>query len=102
MKIAIYDRNWLDANDYELTDRLFQEFNLLNEDEWAKFEIVGVCLEEGEPVGVIGGYDGVCVICQVLESHRRKGIGTQLVKASGQFYPKQNGAPEFWEAIANN
>ena len=101
MKIEIYDRNWLDENDYKLTDLLFEEFNLLNEDEWATFETVGVCLEDGKPVGVIGGYDEVCVICQVSEAHRRKGIGTQLVKASGQFYPKQNGAPEFWEAIAN-
>ena len=101
MEIEIYDREWLDKNNHELTDRLFQKFNLLNEDEWAKFETVSVCLEEGDPVGVIGGYDEVCVICQVLETHRRKGIGTQLVKASGQFYPKQNGAPEFWEAIAN-
>jgi len=99
VKVEIYDREWLDENEYELTDILFQKFNLLNEDVWSQSESIGVAFQGNELVGVIVGYDEICIVCQVDENFRRQGIGTSLVQNSGMFAPKQNGAPEFWEAV---
>ena len=95
-----FSREWLDENDYQLTDLLFQKFNLLNERDWELSEEVTIAKDGDEIVGVIIGYDDTCIICQVVWDRQRQGIGTALVKASGMFHPKQNGAPEFWEAMA--
>jgi GNAT superfamily N-acetyltransferase len=101
IKVEAYSREWLDKNKYELTDELFRKFDLLNERDWSNAEEVAIAYSEEEIVGVIIGYFNTCLICQVSEQYRRQGIGTELVKASGLLFPKQNGAPEFWEAMAN-
>lgn len=97
--VDIYSREWLDENDYVLTDKLFRSFNLLNEHDWDLAETVGVAVVGDEIVGVIVGYDEVCIICQVSWDKQRQGIGRALVKDTGMYAPKQNGAPEFWESM---
>ena len=100
VKIENFSREWLDENDYQLTDVLFQQFNLLNERDWELSENVAIAKDGDTVVGVIIGYDDTAIICQVAWDRQRQGIGSALVKASGMFYPKQNGAPEFWEAMS--
>lgn len=97
--VDVCSREWLDQNDYALTDRLFRSFNLLSERDWDLAETVGIASVGDEVVGVIIGYDEVCVICQVAWAWQRQGIGRQLVKSTGMYAPKQNGAPEFWESV---
>ena len=101
MKVERYSREWLDNNEFNLTDDLFRKFNLLNERDWTRSEEVAIAYSDDDetPIGVIIGYFNTCLICQVDEKFRRQGVGTSLVKTTGFFYPKQNGAPEFWEAM---
>ncbi len=101
IKVEAYSREWLDDNEYDLTDKLFQKFDLLNETDWAKADDVAIASIDDELVGVIIGYNDVCLICQVAWDKQRQGIGTALVQKSGMVFPKQNGAPEFWEAMEN-
>ena len=95
--IKVYDRQWLDKNDYAATDEIFALFNLVNEQEWGKAVEVGVAYDDGDIVGVIltDGYE-VCYIIQVLDDYQRQGIGSQLVKATKAYCPKQNGNGGFW------
>jgi GNAT superfamily N-acetyltransferase len=97
--VDTYSRDWLDENDYALTDKLFRSFNLLNERDWDLAESVGVAVSGDEIVGVIIGYDEICIICQVAWDKQRQGIGRALVQSTGMYAPKQNGAPEFWDAM---
>jgi GNAT superfamily N-acetyltransferase len=100
MNIEVFDREWLDENDYAATDEIFKLFNLVNEQEWAKTDTVGIAYDDDNIVGVIltDGYE-VCNIVQVLESHQRQGIGRQLVESTKAYYPRQNGSPDFWESF---
>ena len=99
--INTYSREWLDENDYALADNLFRSFNLLNERDWDLAETVGIAVCGDEIVGVIVGYDEVCIVCQVAWNKQRQGIGRALVRATGMYAPKQNGAPDFWGAMEN-
>jgi len=101
VEVELYSREWLDDNEYDLTDKLFQKFDLLNETDWAKADDVAIASIDDELVGVIIGYNDVCLICQVAWDKQRQGIGTALVQKSGMVFPKQNGSPEFWEAMEN-
>ena len=98
--IEVFDRQWLDKNDYAATDEIFALFNLVNEQEWARTVEVGVAYDDGDIVGVIltDGYE-VCYIIQVLDDYQRQGIGSRLVEATKAYCPKQNGAPDFWETF---
>ena len=97
--VEVYAKDYLDENEYELTDTLFRKFNLLNETYWTTAEIVGIAYQDPNIVGVIIGYENTCTVVQVAWDNQRKGIGSKLVKETGLFYPQQNGAPEFWEYI---
>lgn len=99
MKVERYSREWLDNNEFDLKNDLFKEFDLLNQHDWNNSEEVAIAYSDETPIGVIIGYFNTCLICQVDEKFRRQGVGTSLVKATGFFYPKQNGVPEFWEFV---
>ena len=98
MDIEIWDKDALDAENYQLTDDIFRLFNLVDEREWKKTETVGIAYVEGEIAGVIltDGYE-VCNIVQVRDEYMRQGIATALVEATKAYYPRQNGAPDFWD-----
>jgi hypothetical protein len=101
LTVELFSREWLDDNEYDLTDKLFQKFDLLNESDWEKADDVAIASIDDEPVGVIIGYGNNCLICQVAWDKQKQGIGTSLVNKSGMIFPKQNGCPEFWEKFEN-
>ena len=101
MNIEIFNKDWLDENDYDLTDELFRVFNLVDEREWSKTETVGIAYVDGEIAGVIltDGYE-VCNIIQVRDEYQRQGIASALVEKTKAYYPRQNGCPEFWDKFS--
>jgi GNAT superfamily N-acetyltransferase len=80
-----------------LIDECFK-FSLMYENFMNNIERFYLATIDDEPVGFLAqGYNNKCILIEVKEEYRRRGIGTQLVEASKAYRPSQDGCPEFWE-----
>jgi hypothetical protein len=98
MEIIKFDND----NINPLIDKCF-DFSLMAEDYMEKIESFFIAIDNNEDaLGFLAqGYDGDCILIEVKEEFRMRGIGTALVKNANAFSPRQNGCPDFWDKVSN-
>lgn len=74
------------------------KFSLMYENYMQKIETFYLALIDDNIVGFLAqGFNDDCILIEVKDAFKRKGIGTALVEHAKAYYPRQNGCPEFWE-----
>jgi len=106
----------IEADDSSLMDEIFVNFSLMAEDYIYGDKIEKYFLATHKEaftqnevvVGFLAvGYCGRTVLLQVSDEHRRKGIGSSLVKFAVEkgcrkaWLPRQDGCEKFWKKIAD-